>query len=208
MSDDKSKSVTAWVSVVLTSLGLFAGSAKGFYEYGVDQRWWGRRMGTIERVNAYLAPKYLMATPVTEAEFQVSDRQHIRAKAYKDGVIAVFQRIDDEMEPSGYRQTLIFLTPKPWDDVLAEIDAKEQASSGWVRSAYAEERLDDQKPVPIVPVAIAFEDTIIENDAANLRVKIERRYANGCIERFWMDMTNGAIIPGTFESTCSPKPTE
>lgn len=191
------KIVSGWLTAAATAASLLAASAKGMYEYGVDNRMWGHRIGTIERVNAFLAPKYMMASPVTEAEFVISPDHMVRAKAYKDGVVAIYQLVNDDTSPMGYRQTLIFLTPKPWDTILEEIE--NVGSFSLMRNAYAAGDTEPEQK----RTHRAFKDEILESDESGMRVKIKRTYIDGCIESFWVYIPTGEIQTEGFETTCS-----
>lgn len=188
------KQLTAWVTAVGAALALLGGSVKGAYEFGVDQMWWGRRVGTLERVNMALAPRYLMQQPVTSAEFLAGPGQQIKLKAFADGVVAVYQIVRDEKAVGGYRQALVFLTPQPWEEVLASgLDVGSALQFG-PAVAWA------QASVP--PIFGPYQDAILERRSDGWAL-VQRVYTNGCIDRFWVYLGTGQIDWASYQRWCS-----
>lgn len=183
-----------WImSAVMVLLSSMPGVISWCQESGVPslQSICGHDLGMQERINMALAPKYLMQPAVREDEFEISDGHRVRTKIYGDGVVAVFQLVNDAKAVGGYRQNLIFLTPDPWEEVLESVTAMEWSL---VDTAHAQN-------IP-PPIHLPFQDAVMERSPDGYYMRIQRVYSNGCVDHFWVYIPNGAINWSTFRRFC------
>lgn len=172
MKDSTLKQVLILFFILAPTL---TGFSKGVWEFGVDQKWWGKGKGQSEQINLILAKKNIMSTPTNVIRVIDEETDKLELRVYPTGDVLVIRHI---ATVDGEHQRMTWLPRQNPEKILE--------SKLWRDNlAYA---MDGQYKVNM------FTDEVIEwIDDYHVQIK-RTNIETKCWEVVVVDVTNGHII--------------
>lgn len=186
----KSTTLRQILIFILAAAPVMTPAAKGVYEFGLEQRWWGMGESALEERNIMMMRKYFGVEPIQKVVLIDTDTDKLFALVYNTGDAALKRISVNPQDPMALPIQHIMWVPKDEISNSAWLDGIFQFPA----SAYADE----------VQVAqgLTYVDTMI-GWIDQHHYAIGRTWSNGCYEVLIVYAGTGQIISKDYNnSTC------
>ena len=161
------------------------------WQQGLESGWWGFLEGEIEKTNKRMAIMHIGKEPLDRVKVINTEDDLLEVLVYSSGIALVIRRTK-QADGSIYQQHR-WLTKSPPNEVTITALVSNHMQP---RTAYAQ-------IAPAPPANTPYRDRLIEWLDDHL-AKVERLFANGCIEIIIINVATGQIVE-TLSRSCPQK---